>query len=129
MEEDKAFRLDYTQIHLVSDGHPKEVSSLIYACADPGNDGPPLYENSMNPITLALTVSLTCRKGNVIELVELTADLSLVPARKFPQRRNQNGIPYYFFTYQIEVTYFSAYTKYELIYDNINYGAVSAEYV
>ncbi|MCJ1427056.1 hypothetical protein MMC29_004959, partial [Sticta canariensis] len=109
VEENKSFRLDYTLCHWVFDGHPKEVRSFIYACADPGDDGPPLYENS-----------------NVIELVELTADLSLVPAKKFPQKRHQTGIPYYFFSYQIEVTYFSAYTKYELIYDNINYGAVSA---
>lgn len=101
----------------------------ISACADPGNDGPPLYENGRNPITLAVTVSLTCGKGNVIKLVKLSADLSRVPATKFVQTRNRNGIPFYYIEYQIEVTYFSAYTKYELIHDNINYGAVSAEYV
>ena len=36
---------------------------------------------------------------------------------------------YYKLNYEIEITYFSAYTKYELIYDGYNYGPVTAEYV
>lgn len=129
MKEDKPFRLDYLNKHLVSDGQPKEIILTIYACADPGNDGPPMYNNSREHISHGLIIALTYSTGNVIKLVELKADLSVVSAEKFPQKRNRSGIPYYVVRFQVEVTYFSAYTKYELIHDNINYGVVSAEYV
>lgn len=129
VQEDKTFRLNYFQHHLVSFGKPKDISLKVYACADPDNDGPPMYKNSRKPVLHVLIVSLTYRKGNVIKLVLLTADLSIVPAERFPRKHNRKGVPYYLVKFQIEVTYFSAYTKYELIHDDINYGAVSAEYV
>lgn len=88
-----------------------------------------MYKNSRRPIPHGLIVALTCRKGNINKLVELKADLSIVPIGKFPLKYNGKGVPYYVVSYEIEVTYFSAYTKYELIHDNINYGAVSTEYV
>ena len=36
---------------------------------------------------------------------------------------------YYKIEFSLEITYMSAYTKYELIHDKINYGVVVAEYV
>lgn len=59
----------------------------------------------------------------------MKADLSRVPASKFPQITGEDGCFYYMVNYSIEVTYLSAYTKYELIHDNINYGIAVAEYV
>lgn len=88
-----------------------------------------MYNNGRKPIPQDLIVALIHMKDKVVQLVELNADLSIVPAKNFPQKRSPSGNSYYVFTFQVEVTYFSAYTKYELIYDNINYGAVSAEYV
>ncbi|MCJ1269841.1 hypothetical protein MMC22_009734 [Lobaria immixta] len=112
VEEDKPFRLGYTKTHWVSYGKPSILTVDIYACADPDNNGAPMYLNS-----------------NVVKVVELNADFGLVPKQKLLQKVNPNGVPYYEISLQIEVTCFSAYTKYELIHDNINYGAVSAEYV
>ena len=40
-----------------------------------------------------------------------------------------DGYLYYKLNYDIEVTYYSAYTKYELIHQNVNYGSVAAEYI
>lgn len=36
---------------------------------------------------------------------------------------------YYILEFDIQVTYYSAYTTYELFHNNINYGSVTAEYV
>ena len=48
---------------------------------------------------------------------------------RIPKKRGADGKMWYEISYEIEVTYFSAYTKYELIHDKVNYGAVTAEYV
>lgn len=129
VNENRPFRLEYRKSYLISNGQPKEIRIDILACADPVNDGPPMYENSKKPIFYSLIAALTYKKGNVVKLVGLEADLSVVPAVKFPLKRNRFGVPYYEVSFAIEVTFFSAYTKYELIHDNINYGAISAEYV
>lgn len=65
----------------------------------------------------------------VTHLVDLTANLSQVPIAKFPKMVGKDGLWYYKVEVQIEITHYSAYTKYELIHDGINYGAVKAEYV
>lgn len=62
-------------------------------------------------------------------IVTIKADLSRVPVSKFTQAVGRDGKPYYVIEYAIDVTYMSAYTKYELIHDNVNYGLVVAEYV
>lgn len=129
VEEHKPFRLSYANSHWVSDGKPSAITVNIYACADPDNNGAPMYLNSKELRPHELKATLIHKTGNVVKLVELNADLGLVPEEKFPRKANPNGVHYYKIFFQIEVTYFSAYTKYELIHDNINYGAVSAEYV
>ena len=62
-------------------------------------------------------------------LVNVTADLSRVPVCNFPQFIGRDGNLYYNVDFAVEVTYFSAYTKYELIHGGVNYGSVAAEYV
>lgn len=65
----------------------------------------------------------------VVELVRVTADLRRIPTHNFPTTFGKDGLLYYDLKFEIEITYYSAYTKYELIYDGKNYGPVSAEYV
>lgn len=74
-------------------------------------------------------IVLSNREGNVVQLVKLNADLSRVPKNEFLQEFGADNKMYYEVHFEIEVTYFSAYTKYELFYDDVNYGAVSAEYI
>ena len=63
------------------------------------------------------------------QLVEVKADLSLIPLAAFPKVIGADGRSYYVVEFEIEVTTYSAYTKYELIHDGKNYGPVAAEYV
>lgn len=88
-----------------------------------------MYNNSKSPHPYELKVILIYTKGDVVKLVELNADLGVVPEEKISIRYSPFGVPYYKVAFQVEVTYFSAFTRYELIHDNVNYGPVSAEYV
>lgn len=63
------------------------------------------------------------------QLVTVSADLSLLPADGFPNVRGADDNLYYEIAYTIEITCYSGYTTYELIYNNTNYGPVAAEYV
>ena len=63
------------------------------------------------------------------QLVKVEADLSRIPEKKIPKIRGADGKMYYKVDYAIQVTYLSAYTRYELIYDRVNYGLVTSEYV
>lgn len=46
-----------------------------------------------------------------------------------PKVTGADGLLYYKVDFAVEITYYGAYSKYELIHDNINYGPVTAEYV
>ena len=63
------------------------------------------------------------------ELVKVEADLSQIPKSKIPKTKGADGKFYYKLDYEIQVTFLSAYTKYELFYGGENYGLVNAEYV
>lgn len=63
------------------------------------------------------------------QLVTVSADLSLLPSDGFRKVRGADDNLYYEINYSIEITYYSGYTTYELIYNNTNYGPVAAEYV
>lgn len=63
------------------------------------------------------------------QLVKVEADLSRIPEKKIPKMKGADGKVYYKVDYAIQVTYLSAYTVYELIYDRVNYGLVTSEYV
>ena len=75
------------------------------------------------------SVNTHCGVDQVITLVKVHADLSRVPANALHTEIGKDNKLYYKLEYQIEVTFFSAYTKYELIYNGVNYGPVTAEYV
>lgn len=61
--------------------------------------------------------------------MSVTADFRRFPPSNLPISLGRDGWSYYRLDYEIEVTYYSAYTKYELIYNGVNYGPVAAEYV
>ena len=65
----------------------------------------------------------------ITTLVTINADLSRVPSERLIKQMGKDRRQYYVIPFSIRVTYFSAYTKYELVHDGINYGLVAAEYV
>ena len=114
VEEDKPQRLGYLQNIKVRESAPLPTITLeAFVASDPANTGAPLY-----PL-----------ETQVRRLVEVTADLSRIPANKVRQVEGADGDMYWKIPFQVEITYYSAYTAYELIHDGINYGAVTAEYV
>lgn len=70
-----------------------------------------------------------CIKDGVAQLARVRGNLSRVPMQNFPKVIGADGEFYYEIKFEVEVTYYSAYTKYELIHGGVNYGAVAAEYV
>ncbi len=81
--------------------------------SDPNNTGAPEYQDT----------------GSYTKLVAVTADLSRIPSSRMPLVKGADEKMYYKIDYQIQITFFSAYTTYELIHDGVNYGQVKAEYV
>ena len=67
--------------------------------------------------------------ASILKLAEVKADLSRVPESQFLQVRGKDREIYYQVDFHIEVTFYSAYTKYELRHCGINYGQITAEYV
>ena len=59
----------------------------------------------------------------------MKTDLSAIPRHRLGREKGSDGKMYYVVRYEIEITYYSAFTKYELIYDGVNYGGLTAEYV
>lgn len=128
MKEDSPNRLNYFFEENVHKGHPREASVEILVCGDPGNEGAPLYAGRKY-VRIKNRDSVDFRTEGVTELVKLTADLRRVPLPLFPIRTGRDDEQYYIVDCQVEITYLSAYTKYELIHNDVNYGAVAAEYV
>lgn len=56
------------------------------------------------------------RDDEVEELVELTADISTIPESALRKELGKDAEMYYHFNFSIEVTYLSAFTKYELVH-------------
>lgn len=65
----------------------------------------------------------------VATLVRAEADFASIPQHSLPTMMGKDQKLYYVLQFQIEITYYSAYTKYELIHNGVNYGPVTAEYV
>ena len=74
-------------------------------------------------------IRLNMSADEVVNLVQVTADFRQIPTHVFPTTIGKDQQLYYDLEFEIEITYYSAYTKYELIYNGTNYGPVSAEYV
>ena len=62
-------------------------------------------------------------------LVKVEADLSRVPENRFPRVFGADEQLYYSILFDVQITLYSAYTKYELVHAGVNYGQVAAEYV
>ncbi|KAL8756092.1 MAG: hypothetical protein Q9184_004603 [Pyrenodesmia sp. 2 TL-2023] len=112
VEENKPRRLMYSQHPLANGGPISSIKVVIHTCADNHPLGPPTHKNA-----------------RVQDLVVVTADISRIPPSRLPQVRGADGLNYYKLNFAIEVTFYSGYTTYELIHNNINYGPVAAEYV
>ncbi|KAL8840764.1 MAG: hypothetical protein Q9170_001202 [Blastenia crenularia] len=110
--ENKPQRLSYTQNHCVTGPPPSLISMPIYTCTETDDLGPSTY--------------LDARARQV---VTVSADLSRIPLYQIPKAVGADGLQYFEIDFQFEVTYWSGYTTYELVYNSVNYGPVVAEYV
>ena len=128
--EDRAFIRKYHKVWKVSDGPRQTVAQDILMFADLEDKGAPIYKDG----------------GDVRHLARLTADLSCIPISELTQRLGKDGKMYctwcifrFFWLipltvadviyYEIEMTYYSAQTKYALVYKQVKYDSVTAEYV
>lgn len=67
--------------------------------------------------------------ADVKELVRLTTDLSCIPEETIDRSIGKDGMKYYRCDFCVEMTTYSASTKYEMVYEGIRYSSVEAEYV
>ena len=111
--EDRAFVRKYYKVWRVSEGTRQFVSQDILMFADPEDKGAPIVKDG----------------GDVKHLVKLVADLSCIPVSELMQKLGKDGKMYYVVIYEIEMTYYSAQTKYCLVYKQVKYDSVAAEYV
>lgn len=111
--EDRAFVRKYHKVWKVSEGPRQIVAQDILMFADPQDKGAPIYKDD----------------GDVKHLARLTADLSCIPVSELVQKLGKDGKMYYVIYYEIEMTYYSAQTKYCLVYKQVKYDSVTAEYV
>lgn len=111
--EDRAFVRKYHKVWKVSEGPRQTVAQEILMFADPDDKGAPIYKDG----------------GEVKHLARLTADLSCIPVSELVQKLGKDGKKYYVIYYEIEMTYYSAQTKYCLVYKQVKYDSVTAEYV
>lgn len=131
--EDRAFIRKYHKVWKVSDGPRQSVAQDILMFADAGDQGAPVYKDG----------------GDVKHLARLTADLSCIPVSELMQKLGKDGKMYCMslqlfshyplidkadkcadvIYYEIEMTYYSAQTKYALVYKQVKYDSVTAEYV
>ncbi len=65
----------------------------------------------------------------MVPLVKVEADLRRIPAHQFQETIGADQKLYYKVNFEVQITFYSAYTKYELVYGGVNYGQVAAEYV
>ena len=65
----------------------------------------------------------------VNDLVHVTADFTTIPTSWLDTTMGKDGLLYYKVDFEVQMTCYSAYTKFELIYKGVNYGPVTAEYV
>ena len=61
--------------------------------------------------------------------MELNIDLSTIPEETLDRDRGEDDKLYYRCNFQVEVTHYSASTRYELVYKGVKYDTVEAEYV
>ncbi|KAL8819859.1 MAG: hypothetical protein Q9191_007642 [Dirinaria sp. TL-2023a] len=111
--EDKSFVKHYHKVWLVSEGTRQSVAQDILMYEDPLDTGAPIYKDGTN----------------VKHLARLTADLSCIPSGELTKKMGKDGRWYYVVYYDIEMTYYSASTKYAMVYKGVRYDSITAEYV
>ncbi|KAL9130078.1 MAG: hypothetical protein Q9217_001637 [Psora testacea] len=111
--EDTSYTRKYHKVWKVDDGPRQTVAQDILMYADIEDNGAPIYKDG----------------GDVRHLARLRADLSCIPVGELMQRKGRDGKMYYVVYYDIEMTYYSAHTKYALVYKGVKYDSVTAEYV
>ena len=121
--EDKSFVKHYHKVWKVSEGPRQSVAQDILVFEDSADEGAPVYKD--NP---AGGKSFNAKDG-VKHLARLTADLSCIPTGELERRRGKDGREYFVVYYDIEMTYYSACTRYALVYKGVRYDSVNAEYV
>ncbi|KAK3178857.1 hypothetical protein OEA41_000994 [Lepraria neglecta] len=112
VREEETTSFHYHSHNLVSEGPPQRFSVPIAASLDPENTGAPMYWSD-----------------GVKELVKLKTDLSFIPEESIDRRTGEDGEPYYSCSYDVEMTNYSASTKYQMVYKGIRYNSVEAEYI
>lgn len=111
--EDRSFTKHYHKVWRVSEGPRQCVQQDIFMFADPLDTGAPIYKDVTD----------------VRHLTRLTANLMCIPTEELGRKMGKDGHEYYVVYYDIEMTYFSAHTKYTLVYKQVKYDSVTAEYV
>ena len=97
----------------MSEGTRQSVAQDILMYEDPLDTGAPIYKDGTN----------------VKHLARLTADLSCIPSGELTKKMGKDGRWYYVVYYDIEMTYYSANTKYAMVYKGVRYDSITAEYV
>ena len=62
------------------------------------------------------------------KLVNLIADLSVIPRNGVPTKLGADGKTHYCLDFEIKVTFFSAHMEFSLWYEGKEYGKVKAEF-
>ncbi|KAI9836586.1 MAG: hypothetical protein M1819_001218 [Sarea resinae] len=110
MTEEEPTLFQFWSIKRVAEGPPKRVDAVLYSFAGAGKE--PAHANL-----------------DVINIAALRGDFSCIPADKITQRRGEDGVMWYVLDYAIAMTCYSAHTKWELVYNDVKYAAVTAEYL
>ncbi len=130
VNEHKPFQYPYYTSKLVSEGPPSRLHCTVYVCVDPKNEGAPTYKDSSKPTRTPLPSKyLHLAAVSVKPLVKLETDLSMIPESAIDRQLGKDGKEYYRCNWAIEMTNYSASTKYEMVYKGVRYSAVTAEYV
>lgn len=129
VQEDIPKTFQYYAKYTVKEGPPTEITSIIQAFSDPNNSGAPQL-NTRKPGNCNVSDTLTGKiAAEIKDLVAVTVDFRKVPYPDFKVTVGLDGLSYYIVNYSVQMTCYSAYTKYELVYKGLNYGPVTAEYV
>lgn len=64
----------------------------------------------------------------MIKLAQVHADLSDVPLAEIKRKRGEDGYDYYSIDFKVEMTCFSATTKYALVCNGKRYNTVTVNY-